>query len=218
MRSFLIFLGCLLFTASANAQEFSYYSQFSFEPTRITEPPRLGAVRPELPETAEKNGVEGVVKVTFTLGADGKVHNAVIVQDLPYGAGEAVKQAVERMTFEPAELNGTPVDLKASYTYAISAIFYEDDKNVRKVKLIGKPTAEYPASQRAEQRKGSVSVYVTFYADGKIAVGNTDSTMPREFDEAAKKAAATLKFEPAVHKKTKKPVNQVMWVVFDFKP
>jgi TonB family protein len=210
MRSFiLIFLGCLLLGTSAHAQDYSFHSLFEFE---------IGDVRPEFPESARKNGVEGRVKVTFTCGADGKIRNAVIAEDLPYGAGDAVKQAVERMSFTPATLNGKPVDMNASFTYTITAFFFEDDKNIQKVKMIGKPTAEYPASQRSEGRKGSVSVSVTFYADGKIAVGRSESTMPPEFDAAAKKAAASLKFEPAVHKKTKKAVNQVLWVVFDFKP
>ena len=47
----------------------------------------LGDIHPEFPEAAEKNGIDGVVKVNFTLGGDGKIHNATIAQDLPFGAG-----------------------------------------------------------------------------------------------------------------------------------
>jgi len=218
MRSSVLIVLCFLFVSSAAAQDYSFRSLFSFEPAYFNEPPVLGDINPEFPEAARKNGIDGVVKVDFTLGADGKIHNATIAQDLPFGAGEAIKQAVERMTFTPAKMNGKPVDMNASYTYTATAFFYDDDKNIQKVKIIGKPTAEYPASLRSEGRKGTVNVSVTFYSDGKVAAGKTDSTMPREFDEAAKKAAGSLKFEPAVHKKTKKPVNQVMWVAFDFKP
>jgi TonB family protein len=219
MRSPTIFLlALILLTSSAHAQDYSFRSLFEFEPTRFNEPPDIGDIRPEFPDAARKNGVEGRVKVSFTFGADGKIHNAVIAEDLPFGAGEAVRKAVEQISFTPARLNGKPVDMNASFTYLVTAFFYEDDKDVQKAKIIGKPTAEYPDSQRSEGRKGSVSVSVTFYADGKIAVGRSDSTMPKEFDEAAKKAAASLKFVPAVHKKSKKSVNQVLWVVFDFKP
>ncbi len=219
MRSLtLFFFALFLLVSSARAQDYSFHSLFQFEPTRFTQPPEIRDVRPEFPDEARKNGVDGKVKITFTLGADGKIHNAVIAEDLPFGAGEAVRKAVEQMSFTPARLNGKPVDMNASFTYTVTAFFFEDDKNVQKVKLIGKPTAEYPASQRSEGRKGTVSVAVTFYADGKIAVGKSESTLPNEFDEAAKKAATSLKFVPATHKKTKKPVNQVLWVIFEFKP
>lgn len=220
MRSLtLIILGWLLLCSSAHAQDYSFRSLFEFEPTRFSEPPRIDDVRPpEFPDAARKNGVEGKVKVTFTFGASGKIQNAVIVEDLPFGVGEAVRKAVERISFNPASLNGKPVDMNASFTYTVTAFFYEDDKDVQKVKIIGKPTAEYPASHRSEGRKGTVNVSVTFYTDGKIAVGRSESTLPNEFDEAAKKAAAALKFVPATHKKSKKLVNQVLWVPFEFKP
>jgi TonB family protein len=218
MRSLILIVFCLLLAASAAAQDYSFHSFISFEPARVSEPPELGDIRPEFPEAAQKNGIDGVVKVSFTLGADGKIHNATIVQDLPYGAGAAVKAAVQGMTFSPGKYDGKPVDINATYTYTATAFFFEDDKNIQKVKILGKPTAEYPAIQRGDGRKGTVNVSVTFYTDGKVVVGNTNSTMPREFDAAAKKAAAELKFEPATNKKTKKPVNQVLWVPFDFKP
>jgi TonB family protein len=219
MRSLiLIFFGFFLLAPSVNGQDYSFRSRFSFEPTHFNEPPEIGEIWPEFPEAARKNGVEGIVKIDFRFGADGKILNAVIAQDLPFGTGEAVKRAVEQAHFSPAKLNGKPVDMNASFTYTITAFFFEDDKNVQKVKLFGKPMAEYPASERSEGRKGSVNVSVTFYANGKIAVGRTESTMPPEFDEAAKKAAASLKFEPAIHKKSKKTVNQVLWVEFEFKP
>jgi TonB family protein len=218
MRSFtLIFLSWLLLASSAHAQDYSFRSLFEFESTRFSEPPDIGDVRADFPDAARKNGVEGRVKISFTFGADGKIRNAVIAEDLPFGAGEAVRKAVERISFTPARLNGKPVDMNASFTYTVTAFFYEDDKHIQKVKIIGKPTAEYPASQRSEGRKGTVSVSVTFYADGKIVVGRSESTLPNEFDEAAKKAAASLKFVPATHKKSKKSVNQVLWVVFEFK-
>lgn len=219
MRSLtLIFFGWLLLTSSAHAQDYSFRSLFEFEPTRFTEPPEIGDVRPDFPEAARKNGVDGKVKVSFTFGADGKIRNVVIAEDLPFGAGEAVRKAVEQISFTPARLNGKPVDMNASFTYTIAAFFFEDDKDVQKVKIIGRPTAEYPASQRSEGRKGTVNVSVTFYADGKIGVGRSESTLPNEFDAAAKKAAASLKFVPAMHKKSKKTVNQMLWVVFEFKP
>jgi len=42
--------------------------------------------------------------------------------------------------------------------------------------------------------------------------------MPNEFDKAAAEAAAKIRFQPAVHKKSKADVSQKMVVEYDFKP
>lgn len=213
-----IFAASFCFSSAATAQDITFNSQFSFEPAYFDTPPQLGSVDIRFPADARKNGIDGTVKIKMTLGEDGKMRNIVIVQDLPYGVGAAVREAFEKMTFSPAMRDGKPIAMSGSFEYVITAIYSEDDKNVSKVKLIGKPTAEYPAAQLGDRREGKVSVGVIFYPDGHTKVLQADSTMPEDFDAAAKKAAATLKFQPAVHKKSKKPVTQSMWVVFDFKP
>lgn len=220
MRSLtLFFLSCALFAYSASAQDYTFETQFAFEPARFDEPPSIRSkAQPEFPDAARKNGVEGVVKVKFTLAGDGTIKNASIVEDLPFGMGEAVKNSVQRMSFRPARLNGTPIDMNATLTCTITVFYFEGDKDIQNVKLLEKPTAPYPESMRAEGHKGPVRVGVTFYANGKIKVTEAQSSMPPEFDAAAKKAALDLKFIPAMHKKSKKPVNQVLWVTFEFKP
>ncbi|MGE3466438.1 MAG: energy transducer TonB [Pyrinomonadaceae bacterium] len=212
-------LGALLcFSQPARAQDLTFNSQFSFEPALIDKGPELSALNIKFPNDARKNGIAGKVKVTMTLAEDGKIRNIVIVEDLPHGVGAAVRDAFEKMTFTPAMRAGKPVALNGSFIYEITAVYNEYDSNVSKVKLVGKPQAEYPAALRGEGRTGKVRVGVVFYADGRIKVLQADSTMPPEFDAAAKKAAETLKFQPAVHKKSKKPVTQTMWVIFEFKP
>ncbi len=47
---------------------------------------------------------------------------------------------------------------------------------------------------------------------------SVNSVMPKEFDKAAIEAAQKIKFEPAVHKKSKKAVSQSMTVEYSFKP
>lgn len=213
-----LFLGLIVLMGAAKAQDLSFHYTFQFEPTFLTEGPRIKDFHVNFPEDARKNGVDGTVKVSFVLGKDGKTRLPVIVQDLPHGVGDAVVRGVSSLAFNPAMNNGEPIDMKVTVVYVVTAVFQEYDSNVTKVKLLGKPTAEYPAAFRAEGRKGKVVVAVLCYPDGKVKVSNTESTMPTEFDDAAKKAAENLKFQPAVHKKSKKTVAQWLWVTFEFKP
>lgn len=208
----------LIFASISSAQDISFLSKFAYEPARVSEGPKLNGFEPVYPDVARKNGVEGTVKVTATFGQDGRTHNVVILDDLPFGAGEAVRKAVEALVFTPANYEGRPIDLNGVVSFTIAVVFNEFDKTINKVQFAEKPTAEYPPQLRTTARVGDVTVGVIFYADGKIKVVSVQSTMPKEFDEAAKKAAQELKFQPATHKKTKKAVSQSMWVVFKFKP
>jgi TonB family protein len=202
----------------ARAQDIAFNYTFQFEPTFFTDGPNIKDFYVNYPEEARKNGVDGTAKVTFVLGNDGKTRDAVITQNLSHGVGDALLSAIAKMVFTPAMNEGRPVDMRATLVYNVTALFQEYDNNVSRVKLIGKPTAEYPAAFRAEGTKGKVLVSVIFYPDGKVKVLYADSTMPKEFDDAAKKAAENLKFQPAVHKKSKKAVAQSMRVTFEFKP
>lgn len=193
-------------------------SRFSFEPAMIDTPPNIGSINIEYPDAARKNGVEGKVTVRMTLGEDGRFRDVVIVDDLPFGVGAAVRSAFDNSRYTPATLNGKPVAMQATFTYEITAVYSEYDSDVSKPKLIGKPVAAYPQQYRGEARKGKVNVAVLFYTDGRTKALKAESTMPPEFDEAAKNAVADLKFQPAVHKKSKKPINLTMWVAFEFKP
>ncbi len=184
----------------------------------ITEPPELGGLEIDFPDPARKNGVEGTAKVSFTLGEDGRVRDAVIVDDLPFGAGEAVRAGVQKLTFKPARFNGKPASMKVVLEYAVTIVYDESDKNVAKPKIVDKPAPAYPSNQIAEKVKGKVYVGVLFMANGQLRVGSASSTMPKDFDKAAIEAAKLIKFTPAVHKKSKQPVSQQMTVEYDFRP
>ena len=212
-----IALGFLLF-GTASAQNYSFRYLYSYEPSMANEPPQVSGLDVDFPEAARKNGVEGTVKATMLLGNDGKVHDVVIVQDLPFGVGEAVATALKKLYFTPATTSGTPTAIRTNIDYIISITYDEGDKNVAKPQITEKPAAAYPASQLTEKIKGKVSVSILFQADGTLQVLGASSVMPRDFDKAALAAAAGIKFQPAVHKKSKKPVTQQMMVEYEFKP
>ena len=214
-------LTCLLFVLSntANAQDIFFRYNYQLKLGDATEAPQFsGFPEFEYPEAARKNGVEGTLKLTLTLGADGKVKDITAQQDLPFGITEAVTKGLQQLRFQPAKRNGQPIAVKMFFDYIISTVYSENDKNVSKPKIIEKPNAIYPPSQKAEGRKGKVQVTIACYADGTVKVMSVNSVMPKEFDKAAVEAAQKIKFEPAVHKKSKKVVSQSMTIEYDFKP
>lgn len=215
-----LFLSLLMLTAqAASAQQMFFNYRYEFEPAMITEPPELtGALEVDYPETARKNGVEGTVKVTATLGEDGRVRDIAIVNNLGYGTGEAVVAGLQKFAFRPAKFNGKPTPMKITVHYSVSLYYDEGDKEISKPKIVDKPLPPYPASQRGDAMKGKVSVRVLLKASGEVEVLGVSSVMHQDFDKAAQAAAKNLKFSPAVHKKSKQPVSQQITVDYDFKP
>jgi len=179
--------------------------------------PQLGKLNVEYPEQARKNGVQGTVKVTATLGEDGKVHDIHIDQDLPSGVGTAVTTALQSYTFIPASINGKPVAMVVHVEYNVTLAYPEDDKSVAKPTITEKPEPEYPPKYASNRIKGVVRVQVLFRPDGTLKVGQVDSVMPKEFDAAVVEAAGKIRFQPAVHKKSKSPVTQQLTVEYEFK-
>ncbi len=186
----------------------------------ITEPPDLSQSGFDVafPDAARKNGVQGTVKVTAVLGENGRTRDIVIVDDLAHGVGQAVSAAVQKFAFRPAKFNGTPTAMKMTVLYSVTVYYDEGDKDVTKPKIIEKPMPAYPESQRASGVKGKVMVTALLKPDGDIQVLGANSDMERVFDKAAQDAAKNLKFSPAVHKKSKQPVAQVVVVEYAFKP
>ncbi len=133
-----------LFAVDVSAQEILFNYNYKFEPAIITEPPQLGGLDVSYPEAARKNGVEGTLKASATLGADGKVRDIVIANDLGHGVGAAVTAALQKLYFKPAAYKGTPTEMKITLDYVVSVLYDENDKNVTKPKIVDKPLPPYP--------------------------------------------------------------------------
>lgn len=206
------------FSASGSAQEISFNYFYSFGRVEIDEAPTINGFDVNYPEAARKNGVQGMLKASLILGADGKTRDIKILQTLPHGVEAAVVKGLESLYFQPAKLNGQPVAIPMTFDFVVTAVYDERDKNVTKPQILEKPAPVYPATYAAEKLKGKVQVFVLFFTDGKVKVLGVNSVMPREFDKAALEAAAKIRFQPAVHKKSKEDVAQQMTVEYDFKP
>jgi protein TonB len=68
-------------------------------------------IEPVYPTRAEIRGIEGFVRVQFTVTATGQVRDAVVVASEPPGEfDEAALQAVERWRYRPRVVEGVPVE------------------------------------------------------------------------------------------------------------
>ena len=214
---------CLFISAFAivNASAQSVFSEISVKPAmlEVSKPPQISRI-PDLdfPENARKNGVDGIVRINVTLAEDSQPKNITVEQGLPDGVTEAVVASAQKIKFQPAEKDGQPGAVKISIEYKFSLIFSEFDNNVKKPVITEKPMPAYPQSQKSSGFKDKVTVRILLRADGTSKVESVNSVMPKEFDQAASDAAQKIKFQPAVHKKTKKSVSQYMLVTYDFKP
>jgi TonB family protein len=82
------------------------------------EPARLISGKdPVYPRLARQDRVVGTVEVSFHIGVDGTVRNFTSVKGPPMLV-QAVLDAVRMRRYEPARLNGNPVDSELSMAFA----------------------------------------------------------------------------------------------------
>ncbi len=95
-----------------------YAAKDAAPPQRISRQPRkLGDVDIPYPPEARRAGVEGPVKLLLRIDTQGRVVSARVLSDPGAGLGEAAREAVLRMRFEPGLLDGEPVEVDYLYIY-----------------------------------------------------------------------------------------------------
>lgn len=80
----------------------------------INGPSFLKMVKPEYPRLARRLGKEGKVALRLFIDTHGRLLNVEIVEKAGHGFDEAAIEAVKASSFQPARLNGKPVDCKAT--------------------------------------------------------------------------------------------------------
>ena len=79
-------------------------------PVKVSDPP------PQYTEIARKARIQGVVIVQAIIDKQGNVTNVKVLKGLPMGLDTAAKDAIRGWKFEPATLNGKPVDVYYNLT------------------------------------------------------------------------------------------------------
>ena len=89
---------------------------YSAVPLGGTQPEELERVLPRYPPLARRAGIQGPVVVRGVVRKDGRIDDVEVIKDLPYGLGDAAREAVSRWRFRPATYNGQPIDVYYTVT------------------------------------------------------------------------------------------------------
>ena len=89
---------------------------YSAVPVGGTQPEEIDRVVPRYPAVARRAGVQGAVVVRGVVRKDGVIDDLVVIKDLPFGLGEAARDAVRRWRFRPATYRGEPIDVYYTVT------------------------------------------------------------------------------------------------------
>ena len=113
-------LFCLLLALPASAYEGGTYKEVDggVHIPVLTKPPALlEFVQAEYPAQAQAAGKMASVKLLVTIGADGKVAEAKVMEPVGDGFDEAALAAVKKFTFSPAEIDNKPGAVAIEYVY-----------------------------------------------------------------------------------------------------
>src|SRR6185295_15121622 len=91
-------------------------SVYAAVPLRGTQPEEVDRVVPRYPMAARAAGAGGRVVIRGIVRRDGTIDNVEILKDLPYGLGEAARDAVEQWRFRPATYRGEAIDVYYTVT------------------------------------------------------------------------------------------------------
>jgi TonB family protein len=89
---------------------------YSAVPLGGTQPEEIDRVLPRYPGIARREGVQGAVVVRGIVRKDGTIDDVEVIKDLPYGLGDAAREAVSRWRFRAATFRGEPIDVYYTVT------------------------------------------------------------------------------------------------------
>jgi protein TonB len=85
----------------------------------VTRPVAIEQPAPAYPPDALRAGVQGVVRLSVTVGSDGRLKDARVIQSVP-ALDQAALDAVRQWTFRPGTKDGQAVDVVTEITMAFS--------------------------------------------------------------------------------------------------
>ncbi|HUF17895.1 MAG TPA: TonB family protein [Thermoanaerobaculia bacterium] len=89
---------------------------YAVVPPGGTNPQVRNQERPRYPLIARRAGVEGRVVLRGVVRKNGRIDDIQILRDLPYGLGDAAREAVRQWRFRPATYQGEPIDVYYTVT------------------------------------------------------------------------------------------------------
>lgn len=183
------------------------------EPLRILAKPRA-----DYTDAARINEVEGAVRLRITFLSTGEIGAVTPVSGLPYGLTEQAIAAARRIRFEPATRDGLSVSVTKVVEYTFSIYYREDDPELAKsVQILKMPEPVHPEKSDLRKIGGKVTLRVLFEANESLRILEVSTDLPKEFADAARKAALQIRFDAAIHKNGN-AVAQSKVIEYEFKP
>jgi protein TonB len=78
----------------------------------VVQPVVISQPGPDYSDEGREKKVEGEVFLDFVVGVDGRAHDVHVTKSLGSGLDEKSIEAVQRWTFKPGTLEGSPVAVK----------------------------------------------------------------------------------------------------------
>ncbi|HEX9962544.1 MAG TPA: TonB family protein, partial [Pyrinomonadaceae bacterium] len=182
-------------------------------PIRILSKPRANYT-----EAAKMSDVEGVVRLRITFLASGEIGSIIPISGLSNGLTEQAIASARQIKFQPATRDGIPVTVSRTLEYSFWIYYRENDADLLKNAAILKmPAPEHPQKSEFRKMGGKVNVKVVFDVDGNLRVIEVSSDLPKDFQDAARKAASQIRFDPAIHRNGN-VVAQSKVIEYEFKP
>ena len=163
----------------------------------------LGQIPPEA--DASKELSPGVVRLKIELLASGKVGNISVVSGLTKELNDQAVAAARQIKFEPARVDGKPVDKLVTFDYTFH--FYTDETDAvvaKKAQITNFEKAKRPNGKEFKTLVGRVIAYVSLGEDGTVTINNIETTLPDPFKKCVRKAVTKIRFEPAISTSGKK--------------
>jgi TonB family protein len=147
---------------------------------------------PDYPDSA--GNAEGAVKLSFKIGIDGHVHDAVVIDSNPKGVFDgAALAAVANWVYRPRTVNGKPAEQPDN---AILLRFKPDAPSLERAVLYA-PAPYYSEAAYLAKAEGTVVVEFDVTADGDTTnIKVVSATTPGLFDGAAASMVKEAKFAP----------------------
>lgn len=80
----------------------------------------------DFPDAALIDQLDGKIKASFNITAEGKVKNVRILSGVGYGIDEQVVKLLQNLEYKPAEVQGTPYESQQILTIPVSYLFFNE--------------------------------------------------------------------------------------------
>lgn len=183
-------------------------------------PAPLNRPQPTYTEEAQRNHIQGSVRLRLLVAADGKVTRVKLIRGLPYGLDEEAIQTAYSLRLKPAMKAGKPVEcwqvFEIEYRLPrdpwVGSVWGADSTTIdERPEMLTRPQANYTEEALRSRVQGSLRLRLLAGVSGEVKRVEIIRGLPYGLDDQAIHTAFGLRFKPAM--KAGKPVE--CWLSFE---